>query len=299
MNKFAIVTDSASDIPPEIAGRMGIRVIPGFINVRRGGTSGMAERNAKRYLDAVRKAKRSSRTLMASPIDYLDAYQSLAAQGYTDILSIHISGSLSSTVDFPRYLARSIFDDVRIEVVDSLTATVAEGAMALEAAAIAAAGGTIDDALARVFAIRDSIQILIASRNLDRHTGGGNVTALQATGPSLLKMCPVIGFDRSGGLQVSHNAHGLRRAARLIAEDLAMRERERGARVYFMLHAGASRALEHLEREVCTHGVRGPFGGRREIGQCIAACVGEGSFGVVSYPVELHCSELLSDGLLS
>ena len=295
MSRFAIVTDSASDILPETAARLGIRVIPMRINMGGGDFRDGTDICISQYLDIMRNMRTLPKTSMPSPTDFLQVYQSLAERGYTEVLSIHVSSALSSTVDFARYLANSIFDNLHIEVVDSCAATVAEGAMVLEAAAVAAAGGTIDEALARVCAIRDGMQIRFVPKSLNNLVIGGRASALQAVGASLLKMKPVIGFNNSGRLQVVHKTHGFHRAVKYIAEELADRSRERGELIYFTLHTRAEKPLLLLEDEIRAHSVYGVFGGRATIGACVATHVGEGAIGILSYPAELHCPKLGSN----
>ena len=292
MRSVAIVTDSASDIRLEIALRLGISVIPMRINMGGGDFRDGVDICIGQYLDVMRSMRTSPKTSMPSPTDFLQVYQALAERGYTEILSIHVSGVLSSTVDFARHLATSVFEDLHIDVVDSRAATVAEGAVVLEAAAVAAAGGSLDETLARALAIRDSVRIQFVPANLDNPVKGGRASTLHAAGASLLKMRPVLQFNDGGRLEVAHRVHGRHRAVRFLAEELAERGREQGELVYFALHTRAEQRLALLEEEIRLRGVRGMFGGRATVGPCVATHVGEGAIGVMSYPASFHCSEL-------
>lgn len=166
LRKFAVVTDSASDILPATAQKLGVSVVPMRINMGGDDFCDGVDVQTDQYLDLLRTSEELPRTSMPSPSDFIETYRSLAIRGYTDILSIHLSRVLSSTVEIPRFLSSSMFNDVNLEVIDSRMASVAEGALVLEAAAVAEAGGTIDEAVAKVLTLRDLIKIQFVPRSL-------------------------------------------------------------------------------------------------------------------------------------
>lgn len=299
MRKIAIVTDSASDIPPDAAARLGIHVVP--IRISAGGNElrDGAGMTTSRYLDLLRDSEALPRTSMPSPNDFIETYRSLAIHGYTDVLSIHISRALSATIELPRYLARSVFHSINIEVIDSRAATAAEGAMVLEAAAVADAGGTMAEAIAKVLALRDLVRIQFAPSSLSNLVKGGRATALQAATASVLRVKPIIGFGNGGGLRVTRKVQGFHKAAKVMAKELATQASEQGELVYFTLHTRAEKALGKLDSAIRQHSVPGVFGGHGTIGPCIATHVGEGVIGTMSYPRSLHNPNLpLEDMLL-
>ena len=123
MRKLAIVTDSAADILPATARKLGVRVAPMRINMGGDDLRDGVDVQIGPYLDQLGSLQQLPRTSMPSPTDFMETYRSLAIQGYTDILSIHLSRSLSSTIEIPRFLAGTMFNDVHIEVIDSRTAS--------------------------------------------------------------------------------------------------------------------------------------------------------------------------------
>lgn len=295
MRKLAIVTDSAADILPATARKLGVRVVPMRINMGGEDLRDGVDVQIGPYLDQLGSLQQLPRTSMPSPTDFMETYRSLAIQGYTDILSIHLSRSLSSTIEIPRFLAGTMFNDVHIEVIDSRTASVAEGAMVLEAAAVATAGGSIDEAAAKALTIRDLIKIQFAPKRLSNLVKGGRATALQALAASALSVKPVMSFNRKGEMRAIHKAHGMGRAADCMACDLADQRREHGELIYFTLHTRAEKNVERLEAAARERVPDSAYGGRATIGSCIATHVGEGAIGVMSYPASLHSSALRSE----
>lgn len=295
LRKFAVVTDSASDILPSTARELGVSVVPMRINMGGEDLRDGIDVQTGQYLNLLQTSEELPRTSMPSPSDFIETYRSLAIRGYTDILSVHLSRTLSSTVEIPRFLSGSMFNDVNIEVIDSRAASVAEGALVLEAAAVAEAGGTIDEAVAKALTLRDLIKIQFVPRSLTNLVKGGRATALQAVAASALRIRPVVSFNGKGEMRVVQKAHGTRRAANFIATTLSDQEREQGALIYFTLHTRAEKNVERLEAAARERVPGSVCGGRATIGPCIATHVGEGAIGVMSYPASLHSTMLRSE----
>lgn len=294
MRKFAVVTDSASDINHEAAERLGIHVVPLHITAEGRDYRDGVDIQIDEYLDLMQTTKELPQTAAASPAEFVDVYRALIAEGYTEILSIHIARELSSTIEMPRYLAQEVFKDVRIEVIDSYSATVGEGAMVLEAAAIAEAGGTMDEAIERVLAIRDTAKIHFIPDNLGNLVKGGRASRAQHLATSILNVKVVIEVGEKGCIEVAHKAKGLRNAIAFMVRRLASRSQELGALTYYKLHTRSAKAIRMLEKSLESEGPDATCGGIATIGPCIATHVGEGAVGLLSYPASLH-SPLLDD----
>ena len=295
MRKFAVVTDSASDINQEAARRLGIRIVP--LHIVAGGRDyrdGM-DIQIDEYLDLLEQQQELPQTSQPAPADFVEVYRALIEEGYTEILSIHIARELSSTIETPRYLAREVFKDVRIEVIDSYAATVGEGAMVLEAAAIAEAGGTMDEAIERVLAIRDTFKIHFVPDTLANLVKGGRATRAQHLATSILNVKVVIALGEKGCIDVAHKAKGMRNAVVYMVRQLVERSKNLGKLTYYKLHTRCERGLELIDKAVSGElELNASCAGIATIGPCIATHVGEHAVGLLSYPAELH-SPLLDE----
>lgn len=295
MRKFAVVTDSASDINQEAARRLGIRIVP--LHIVAGGRDyrdGM-DIQIDEYLDLLEQQQELPQTSQPAPADFVEVYRVLIEEGYTEILSIHIARELSSTIETPRYLAQEVFKDVRIEVIDSYAATVGEGAMVLEAAAIAEAGGTMDEAIERVLAIRDTFKIHFVPDTLANLVKGGRATRAQHLATSILNVKVVIALGEKGCIDVAHKAKGMRNAVVYMVRQLVERSKNLGKLTYYKLHTRSERGLELIDKAVSGElELNASCAGIATIGPCIATHVGEHAVGLLSYPAELH-SPLLDE----
>lgn len=295
MRKFAVVTDSASDINQEAARRLDIRIVP--LHIVAGGRDyrdGM-DIQIDEYLDLLEQQQELPQTSQPAPADFVEVYRALIEEGYTEILSIHIARELSSTIETPRYLAQEVFKDVRIEVIDSYAATVGEGAMVLEAAAIAEAGGTMDEAIERVLAIRDTFKIHFVPDTLANLVKGGRATRAQHLATSILNVKVVIALGEQGCIDVAHKAKGMRNAVVYMVRQLVERSKNLGKLTYYKLHTRSERGLELIDKAVSGElELNASCAGIATIGPCIATHVGEHAVGLLSYPAELH-SPLLDE----
>ena len=288
MRKFAIVTDSASDINRAAIERFGIRVVPLHIVANGRDYRDGVDIQIDEYLDLMQQVKELPQTSQPAPADFVETYRQLVDAGYTEILSIHIARELSSTIETPRFLAKQMPSGVRVEVIDSYSATVGLGAMVLEAAAVAEAGGTMDEAIERVLAIRDSVKIHFIPDNLGNLVKGGRATRAQHLATSILNVKVVIEVGERGCIEVAHKAKGLRNGIAYMVRQLTRRSQELGSLTYYKLHTRSAKAIRMLEKPLETNELEGVCGGIATIGPCIATHVGEGAVGLLSYPTALH-----------
>lgn len=292
MNQFAVVTDSAADIPLELAEKLGIRVVP--LHVVCEGTDyrdGVDITTA----DLLRKMEGSDTlpvTSQPTPADFLEVYRELFEQGYTQILSIHLARALSATIESARAIAGQVPEGLRLEVIDSCTATVAEGKMAMEAAVIANRGGTIEEAIERAEAIRSSYRIYFAPDTLENLVKGGRATKAQGFATTLLNIKLVISLLRDGSIEVEKKAKGAKGAISFMAKQVAADAAENGELIYYVLHTNARDRAFKIADQFKEAGAPVRFVTEATIGPVIATHVGEYAIGIFTMPAALHSPEL-------
>ena len=175
-----IVTDSTCDLPQDLVDAYGITVVPLYINY-----------GSKGYLDGVEMSRTSfyqrlpdsdpfPTTATPGPEQFRQIYDQLAAEGATEILSIHISISLSATVDVARTAARET-QTVPVLVLDSQQLSLGTGFQVLAAARAAAEGRPMGEILelldsqmerTHVFAALDTLEFLRRSGRMNRFIAG-------------------------------------------------------------------------------------------------------------------------------
>ena len=139
-NRIAVVTDSAAALDPELVQRLSARgnfvMVPMPVTIR---TPGEADRQlqdltAAEVDEAIMLAHVMGQTVSTSgpaPGVFADVYDELASRGFTHVVSVHLSGELSGTVEAARTGARlsrlSRLGSTGVSVVDSRTVAGAYG----------------------------------------------------------------------------------------------------------------------------------------------------------------------------
>jgi DegV family protein with EDD domain len=100
-----IVTDSTCDLPVALIEEHKITVIPQFIIVGEKEYRDGIDLTRQDFYERMHQFHQSPTTAAPGPDIFRHIYESLAAEGATEILSIHISENLSSTVDIARQAA--------------------------------------------------------------------------------------------------------------------------------------------------------------------------------------------------
>ena len=134
-----IVTDSTCDLPAELAQSLGITVLPMLIKVGERCYYDGIDLTRHDFYDHLDEYEPYPITTAAPVEEFRHTYEELAAQGATEILSIHIATSISKVVDVAQQAA-SETTAAKVTVFDSRQISLGTGFLA-QSAAIAAAEG--------------------------------------------------------------------------------------------------------------------------------------------------------------
>ena len=136
-NRIAVVTDSAAALDPELVQRLSARgnfvMVPMPVTIRTPGEPDrqLQDLTAAEVDEAIMHAHVMGQTVSTSgpaPGVFADVYDELASRGFTHVVSVHLSGELSGTVEAARTGARlSRLGSTGVSVVDSRTVAGAYG----------------------------------------------------------------------------------------------------------------------------------------------------------------------------
>lgn len=193
---IGIVTDSACDLPQELADRWGIVIVPLSI---RFGDEELIDREQLTTSEFWARCARTAdlpATAAPGPGQFEQAYRRLAERGATGVVAVTLSGALSATHQSAELAARAVAEDgIDVRVIDSRTVTLGLGTIVLACAERAAGGASIDEVadLARDLAGRTRVfGALDTLENLKKGGRIGNAKALLATA---LSIKPIIEVD--------------------------------------------------------------------------------------------------------
>ena len=170
-----IITDSTSDIPPQLAAELGVRVIPLYVHfgneVYRDGIDLGTDDFYKRLV----VSKSLPTTSTVSPSDFAQVCDTLARETH-EILAIMISSKLSATYDVAcqgRDLMKAT--GCRVEVMDSQLICLALGLIVIAAAKEAQRGSTLDQVIAKANDVRSRLHVRMAFDTLEYVRRGGAI----------------------------------------------------------------------------------------------------------------------------
>lgn len=186
-----IVTDSTSDIPPALVRELDITIVP--LNVHFGDQvyrDGVDLSTDEFFVRLPQSAVLPS-TSQPSAGTFLETYQSLLDAGH-EVLSLHISGKLSGTMNSALLAQRDLPPDAPLVIVDTLLASMPLGFVALEAARAARAGASLAEAEAVARRTMAAVPFRLFLDTLEYLQRGGRIGRVQAMLGSLLSFKPVL-----------------------------------------------------------------------------------------------------------
>lgn len=195
---FDIITDSACDLTPETAKKLGIEIIPFYVSLdgehyRKEGQE-IAVRDFYQFM--VDNPAAWPKTSLASIEDFEAVFRRQAQAGRPTLCIVFtskMSGCVGSARN-ARELVLEDYPDAQIEVMDSAAATVTEAAMVENAVAMRDAGCSLQDAVLWLEAEKVTNQIFFTVGNLDYLIKGGRIGKATGRAANILGIKPMILF---------------------------------------------------------------------------------------------------------
>ena len=186
-----IVTDSVSDIPPEIAANLDITVIPILLRFGEEVLRDGIDITTDHFYERLASRNVLPTTSVPSLDMFARAYARLGEEA-DEILVIMLSSKLSGMFNAALQSAKLMGDKYHIEVIDSGTAVMAEGFAVIRAAQAAKADANIEEIIKIVERELPRTEIRAAFDTLEYLQRGGRIGKAQALLGSMLKVNPII-----------------------------------------------------------------------------------------------------------
>lgn len=246
-----VVTDASSRLPLDELKRHDIRQVPLHVLV-----DGTDLRDGIDELPHDIHDRAHVTTAGAAPAELEEAYrQALADSGGDGVLAVHISAALSGTFSSAVATAREFGSAVR--VVNSRSAAMGVGFVALAAARAAAAGGDLDAVESSARAAVTRGQAFIVVHKLENLRRGGRIGTTASWLGTALSLKPLLRLDVDGRLVLAQRIRTVSKAHAAMVDQVADAIGERRAAVAVLHvdnHDGAdalgailTERLPHLE----------------------------------------------------
>ena len=255
MELFSVSTDSTADLYRDTIENYGIWHVPltfmmekdGIIEEKLDEFSSYAQ-----YKDFYAKLRGGylSRTAMLNYEAHLEHFTKMAKAGVKDVLHFTISSGLSPTVEVAKQAGEEVkktYPDFRLFAVDSLTATVGQGALVRIALACRDEGMDAQSAYETVTSLRTKLQHFIIADDLNYLMRGGRLSKTSAIVGGALGIKPMLTFDGKGKLFVLEKCRKMKGAFRSVLEKMEQLPVDPAYGAVYIVHNDNERDAEELK----------------------------------------------------
>ncbi len=193
VNQVRIVTDSTSDVPPTIAERLRITVVPAYVQIgersyREGPFPGGLSRES--FYAQLPTMPDVPTTAVPPAHEFATAYRALVGQA-DEVVTLVVASSLSGMYSVAHLGAREV-PELTVHVVDSGQVTMGLGWMAILAAEAAAEGKSASEIIALTEEIKERVYVYAMLDTLEYLRRSGRVGWARAKVAQVLRIKPII-----------------------------------------------------------------------------------------------------------
>lgn len=274
--KIAVITDSCADVPPELAEKHHLFILPMQITCTDGVYRDGVDIHAEEIYERLKKELPKSST--PSGADVEDTFAEIKRQGYTKAVAILLSGGLSGTVNHVRLEAEDL-EGLEVEVYDSRQASIGIGVIALQAAQYVEEGMGFEELKGKIEKLIAGTKVFFSINTLEYLQKGGRIGKAAALAGMLLDIKPILSFDEEGEIYTAAKVRTRRQVEKRLLQ--LVEELKEEGRPYNLVVAdgGAPAERDALEQKLtemmpdCRHLYRA------KIGAALSIYLGSGLLG--------------------
>ena len=242
----AIVVDSTADFPDAPERFPNWRVVPLYVRFGDESFRDYVELDPDAFYARLRAADETPTTSQPTPGDVLAVYEELG--GYERILSLHIAGKLSGTIESARAAAGELGGE-RVRTIDSESASAAIAMLGLAIQRRLQVGTTDEEVDALVEGYRRDAGLLFTVETLEYLARGGRIGRARAWAGELLNIKPILSI-REGEVLPVKRVRGNRKAFLEFANAFEAGSRDEPTLRVGIAHADAPERAEALRKMV-------------------------------------------------
>jgi DegV family protein with EDD domain len=216
---IAIVTDSTSDISPDLAAMHDIHVVPAILvidgrNLEDG--QGISREELYRQLPSM---KSNPTTAVPSTGTFQHIYEDLLIKGAEKIISIHVSSILSGMVNAALLAAKDFGN--RVHVIDSCHVTLGLGYQVIAAAQAARNGLSLSEIQKVIEEIRKHIHLVAMLDTLEYARRSGRISWARYNLSTMLQIKPFVGVESGKVIRMGESRtrqKGIQRLQHMLSE---------------------------------------------------------------------------------
>ena len=238
-----IVADSTCDLPDELVNEFNINIVPLYINFGDQGYLDGIEISRQEFYQRMPDASPMPTTATPGVDMFRQAYDRMAEEGATQVLSIHVSVNLSATVNVARTAAEAT-TSVPVTVYDSRQLSLGMGYLVLAAAQAARDNKSMDEIISTLDELNTRTYVFAALETLEYLQRSGRMSSVVASLGNILRIKPILKMHEGDptGERVRTYDRALKRLIKLV-QDLGSLER------LDLVHTNAPDKAEQLHQQ--------------------------------------------------
>lgn len=285
MQRFAVVTDSTSNLSPGLAESLGIPIIPCTVHWGEESYLDGVTLDSETFYRWLKERKDFPKTSQPSAGAFIEFFQQVADAQKVDtvlgiLVSAELSGTMSSAIQARTRLAE-LRPDLRIELVDSRSVSMGTGLQTMVAKAAADAGGTIEEAIQAASRCYEGSHVLFAVDTLEYLYRGGRIGKAARMLGSALDLKPVLTIAE-GRVEPLEKVRSRAKSLRRIIEIAEERLQGRRPTALAVIHAEADEDLPGFTESVVQR-LRPEVVHTRKLTPVVGTHGGPGTLGIAFY----------------
>lgn len=278
-----IITDSSCDLPREYVDDNNIEVISLVLNL-----NGQIIKDdlgkTLSYKDFYQKMRDGATptTSQVNAHEFEEAFSKHIKNG-DSIIYISISASLSGTFNSANIAKNNLLEEypeAKIELVDSLSASIGQGLLVLKACEMRDNGASIEEIVEWIEENKRKVIHSILIDDLNHLKRGGRISGATATIGGLLNIKPSAYLDDEGKLAQGEKIKGKKKALRFLANEVKERAIDSENEVLYICHGDCQEEAESL-RDIIEQEVKFKNVIINYVGNVIGAHTGPGALAVI------------------
>jgi fatty acid kinase fatty acid binding subunit len=247
VSAVAVVTDSTADLG-DLAAKLPLAIVPLTISFGNEHFRDGVDLTREQFYERLASSPHPPATAQPAPSAFAAIYTKLLGAGASAIVSVHVSSALSGTYNSAATAAREV-DPARITVIDTRSASLGLGLVALQAAEDARRGMEAADIVKRVNEDSAKIELYATFPTLTYLARGGRIGPLQSMLGNVLRIVPIVTL-KDGEVAEYAKVRTFARAVDQMVDIVKTRVQGRGHARVAVLHAIAPELAESVSRRI-------------------------------------------------
>ena len=192
MARIRVVTDSACDVPEEIARRLNIDIVSLSIRFGDEEFTDRVDLSPEAFWAKCKASKTLPETAAPSPGAFQAAYERATADSCDGVIVLTLSALLSATNQSAVLGAEAVTDKLPVRVVDTKAVSMAQGLLVIDVAEMAATGADLEQLVAHAESLVAKVGVVAMLDTLEHLIKGGRVGGARALLGQVLSIKPLL-----------------------------------------------------------------------------------------------------------